>query len=246
MLQAGLCATSFYLHGSVLPFLLGFGLFQIICVYYPIRPTLARLRDVAWFAFGGVVLVGAWFVVVRWVGSKQPLLYYYIYDAGLYQAQTQPVSEIAKAFYARYSWSSLSLFPLHSLKHSIWPTHFFRFLSKCFSGPAPCQISDLAAMLFESQRLCFLAATGFTALPIVLLGAIKTLSVRYAGRTILMLYLIPSLLIALLYRIQWSFSLHIMCVYHTFALFLWVAILGNVRSRFVALGLAALAVEGAI
>jgi hypothetical protein len=246
MLQAGLCAISYYLHGSILPFLLGFGLFQIICAYYPIRPTLARLRDVAWFAFGGVVLVGTWFVVVRWVGSKQPLLYYYIYDAGLTQAQTQPVSEIAKAFYAKYSWSNLSLWPLQSLKHGIWPTYFFRFVYKCSSGLGACQISDLGAMLFETQRFCILATTGLTALPVVLLGAIKALSGRYAGRTILTLYLIPSLLIALLYRIHWSFSLHIMCLYHTFALFLWVSMLGNVRSRFVTLGLAALALEGTI
>jgi hypothetical protein len=39
VLQAGLCATSYYLHGSVLPFLFGFGLFQILCLYYPIRPA---------------------------------------------------------------------------------------------------------------------------------------------------------------------------------------------------------------
>jgi hypothetical protein len=246
VLQAGLCAISYYLHASILPFLLGFGLFQIVCAYYPIRPTLARLRDVASFAFCGVVLVGAWFVVVRSVGSKQPLLYYYLYDAGLTQAQTQPVSEIAKAFYAKYSWLNLSLLSLENLKHSIWPTHFVSFVYNCFSSRAPCRISDLAAMLFDTQRHCILAATGLTALPVVILGAIKALSGRYAGRTILTLYLIPSLLMALLYRKHWSFNLHIMCLYHTFALFLWVSILGNGRSRFVALGLAALALEGTI
>ena len=61
----------------------------------------------------GFVLVGAWFVVVKWVGSRQPLFYFYVYNAGLTQAQTESVAEIAKAFYAnRYSWSSLSLLPL--------------------------------------------------------------------------------------------------------------------------------------
>ena len=88
LLQAALCATSYYLHGSVLPFLLGFGLFQILCLYYPMRPELARFRDVAWFAASGLVLVGSWFVVVRYVGSKQPLFYYYLYDADLTEAQT--------------------------------------------------------------------------------------------------------------------------------------------------------------
>ena len=246
LLQAGLCATSYYLHGSVLPFLVGFGLFQILCLYYPIRPSLARFRDVAWFAVGGVVLVGAWFVVIQWVGSKQPLFYYYIYDAGLTQAQTQPVAQIAKAFYAKYSWSSLSLLPLHNLINSVFPIHFFAFLKNLFSFTTPWKVSDLAATIFESQRFCILAAVGLAALPVVLVGVINTLSKRYTGRTILTLYLIPSLLIALVYRIHWSFSLHIMCLYHTFVLFLWVSVLRNARLLFPAIGLAAITLEGVI
>jgi len=245
-LQAGLCAASFYLHGSVLPFLAGFGLFQIVCLYYPIRPSLSRLRDVAWFAATGVVLVSAWFVVIRWVGSKQPLLYYYIYDAGLTQAQTQPVGQIAKAFYAKHSWTSLSLLPVHNLIDSVFPVHFFAFLKNVFSFTAPWKVSGLAATMFDSQRFCVLAAVSLTALPVVLRGITNTLSRRYAGRTILALYLIPTLLVALLYRIDWSFSLHIMCLYHTFVLFLWTSVLGNSRLRFCFIGLTAIAVEGAI
>ncbi|HEX7518539.1 MAG TPA: hypothetical protein VF345_14765 [Chthoniobacterales bacterium] len=246
LLQAGLCATSYYLHGSVLPFLVGLGLFQILCVYYPIRPSLARFRDVAWFGFGGVVLIGAWFAVIQWVGSKQPLFYYYIYDAGLTQAQTQPVAQIAKAFYARNSWSSLSLLPLHNLINSVFPIHFFTFINDSFSSTTPWKISDLAAAIFESQRFCVLAAVGLAALPVVLVGLMNTLSMRYAGRTILVLYLIPSLLMALVYRIHWSFSLHIMCLYHTLVLFLWVSVLRNTRLLFLIVGLAAITFEGII
>jgi len=246
LLQAGLCAASFYLHGSVLPFLAGFGLLQMLCLYYPIRPSLTRLRDVAWFAVTGVVLVGAWFVVIRWVGSKQPLLYYYIYDAGLTQAQTQPVAQIAKAFYAKHSWLSLSFLPVHNLINSVFPVHVFAFLKSVFSFSAPWKISDLASTIFDSQRFCGLAAVGLTALPVAVVGITNTLSRRYAGRTILALYLIPSLLVALLYRIDWSFSLHIMCLYHTFALFFWISVLRNSRLRFCFIGLAAIAFEGAI
>lgn len=242
VLQAGLCAASFYLHGSVLPFLAGFGLFQILCVYYPIRGSLVRFRDVAWFGLAGVILVGAWFVVVRWVGSKQPLFYYYIYDAGVTQAQTQPVAEIAKAFYAKYSWSSLSLLPLRNLSNSVVPVQFFEFLN----NPASWKISDLASAIFQSQRFCILAAVGLVALPVTLIGLTKTLSMRYAGRTILAFYLVPTLLVALIYRIDWSFSLHIMCLYHAFVLFLWVSVLGKARFIFLTLGLAAIALEGVI
>ena len=246
LIQAGLCATSFYLHGSVLPFLAGFGLFQILCLYYPIRPSLARFREVVWFALTGVILVGAWFAVVRWVGSKQPLFYYYVYDAGLTQAQTQPVAQIAKAFYVRHSWSSLSLQPLHNLSNSLFPVHFFAFLKSLSSFTSPWKISDLAATIFTSQRFCVLAATGLVALPFVLAGILKTLARRYSGRTILALYLIPSLLMASVYKIDWAFSLHIMCLYHGFVLFCWVSALRNARLPFLALALSALAFEGVI
>ena len=245
MLQAVLCATSFYLHGSVLPFLLGFGLFQILCLYYPIKPDLVRVRHVAWLAAGGIVLVGLWFVTVRWVGSKQPLLYYYLYAAGLTDAQTQPVGEIAKAFHARHSWQSLSLLPLQNLINGIWPSQFLSFIKQLFSS-APFKLSDLGSAFFESQRFCLFAASGVMALPVVLLGAINTLSRHYAGRTILALYLIPTLLMAFIYRIEWSFSLHIMCLYHTFVLFLWVSVLNKMCLLVVGLGLAAIALEGAI
>lgn len=246
LLQAGLCATSYYLHGSILPFLLGFGLFQILCLRYPIRPLPARLKDVACFALSGVVLVGAWFVVVKWVGSKQPLFYYYIYDAGLTQAQTQPVAEIARTFYAKYSWSSLSFLPIHNLINSLYPIHLDTYLRSLGPSPNSWTIADLASMSFQCQRFCIFAALGLPALPVVLFGIMKILSVRYAGRTILTLYLIPSLLIALVYRIHWSFSLHIICVYHTFILFFWASVLRNARMLFVTIGLAHITLEGMI
>jgi hypothetical protein len=245
-LQLGLCATSYYFHGSVLPFLAGFDLFQILCLYYPIRPSLARLRDVAWFGAGGIFLVGAWFVVVHWVGSKQPLFYYYVYNAGITQAQTEPVAQIAKAFYAKYSWSGLSRLPLDNLIRSLVPIHFFSFLRNAFSPTAPWTISDLASMIFKSQRYCLPAAVSLVALPVVLAGLAKALSARYAGRTILALYLVPSLMIALVYRIPWTFSVHIICLYHTFALFLWGLALKNARSVIIAVALAAITLEGVI
>ena len=239
LLQASLCVVSFYLHGSVLPFLAGFGLFQILCLYYPIPGHTVRFRNVVWFALTGIVLIGAWFVTVRLSGSKQPLLYYFLYDAGITQAQTEPVAQIARAFYARHTWGSLSLLPLHKLFQSVWPGQFFAFLT----SPASWKLPQFASTIFGSQRFCILAATGLAALPVALLGLARTLSNRYSGRTILAFYLLPTLLVALTYRIQWSFSLHIMCLYHAFVLFLWVRVLERTRFLLVAIGLVAVALE---
>ncbi len=101
-------------------------------------------------------------------------------------------------------------------------------------------------MIFQSQRYCIWSGLGLVALPIVFTGFIKTLFVRSSGRIILCVYLIPSLLMALLYRIPWSFSLHIMCLYQAFILFLWVFVMKNKHLRFIALGLVAISVEGVI
>jgi hypothetical protein len=244
LLQAALCAVSFYLHGSVLPFLAGFGLFQLLGIRYPVRGTLVRFRDVVWFALAGILLVGSWFVIVRVVGSKQPLVYYYIYDASITQAQTQAASEIARAFYAKHSWASLSLLPLHSLLSSVFPIHFYQFLTNLLASRASWKLSDFASVIFQTQRYCVLAATGLVALPVTLLGLITIVSRRYSGRSILAFYLIPTLLIALVYRIEWAFSLHILCLYHAFILFLLVAVARRAPPLLLTIGLAAIALEG--
>ena len=89
-------------------------------------------------------------------------------------------------------------------------------------------------MSFQSQRFCILAALGLALPPVVIFGIINTLAMRYAGRIIVTLS--HPIVIALVYRIEWSFSLHIICVYHTFILFFWVLVLRNARLIHVAIG----------
>ena len=243
-LQAALCAASYYIHGSVLPFLAGFGVLQILNLRYPFAGRRLSLRSVSVFAALGVVLVGAWFVVVRWVGSKQPLLYYYIYGAGLTEAQTKPVSELARAFYDKYTWASLSLFPARSLWTSWWPVHLVQNMKAWLTLAAPLTGPGLANVLFASQRFCIECALGVVAAPLVVAGACKTLTREHAGKVALCLYLIPTLMVALLYRIEWTFSLHVLILYHALCLFLWVTILVPRSTKFVMIWLAAVALEG--
>lgn len=246
VLQAILCATSYYLHGSVIPFLAGFGVLQILSLRFPIGRRRASVREVAWFAAIGAALVGAWFVNVKWVGSKQPLFYYYIYGAGLTEAQTHPVAEMAKAFYASHTWQSLTFLPLHSLFASIEPVMLWRFLQAWFWSNEPARVSDVASVIFASQRFCIECAIGMVAAPVVIIGFLKTLTRNHSGKVVFCLYLIPSLIVALVYRREWAFQLHILCLYHTLVLFLWVSILRVARSRHVLIGLTMIALEGII
>src|SRR2546423_1551064 len=154
VLQAGLCAMSYYIHGSVLPFLAGFGLLQVVNLRYPIGGQRRSLRGVSLFAAVSVVLVGAWFVVVRWVGSRQPLLYYYLYGAGLTDAQTTPITELARSFYDKHTWASLSLFPIRNLFASWVPVVLGPKVTAWFTGAAPISLAGLANASFASQRFC--------------------------------------------------------------------------------------------
>lgn len=246
VVQAALCATSYYLHGSVLPFLAGFGALQVLGVRYPITGRQSARKDVALFAAIAVALVGSWFFYVRWVGSKQPLLYYYLYGAGLTDAQTMPLATIVKSFYAQHSWRSLALLPVHNWLASILPVSLFGAVRSWVRLNQPGSLSDLATVIFVSQRFCIECALGIIVAPVVLAGCIRALAREHSGKTALCLYLIPSLIVALVYRREWSFSLHIVCVYHTLALFLWVYALRNTPVRYLMIGLGAIALEGII
>lgn len=246
VLQAMLCALSYYIHGSVLPFLAGFGLLQIFNVRYPFAGRRSAARHVLLFAAVGVVLVGAWFVVVRLVGSKQPLLYYYIYGAGLTEAQTKPVAELAKAFYDRHTWASLSLFPVKNLIFNWFPVGLWQSVTAWITMSAPFTLSGFANVLFASQRFCLACGVAVVAAPMLILGVLKTMAKEHAGKVAFCAYLVPTLMVALLYRIEWAFSIHILVLYHTLVLFLWVTVLEKKSSRFVILYLTMVALEGLV
>ena len=245
-LQAALCAVSYYLHGSVLPFLAGFGALQILGLRYPITGRVLPVRNVGIFAAIGIITVGAWFVVVRWVGSKQPLFYYYLYDAGLTEAQTKPVADLARAFYDKHTWASLSLFPAHSLKASWLPVELLKVIKSWLTGGAPVTLPALGSVLFASQRFCIECGLGMVAAPVGIVGFFKSLAREHAGKVALCLYLIPTLIVALVYRLEWAFSLHVLVLYHTICLFLWVTILAPARTRYVMIGLVLVALEGMV
>jgi hypothetical protein len=245
-LQAALCAMSYYIHGSMLPFLAGFGLLQVLNIRYPINGLRLRPQKVEVFATVGVVLVGAWFVVVHLVGSKQPLFYYYFYGAGLTEAQATPVADLAKAFYAKHTWASVSLFPLRNLLESWWPTGLLRSVRAWLTGAEPITWHALANVLFASQRFCIECALAVGAAPIVIAGAFRSLAREHAGKIALALYLVPTILVALFYRLDWAFSLHILVPYHTLCLFAWVTMLRNRSTGWVAFWLTIVAFEGVI
>jgi hypothetical protein len=244
-LQAALCAMSYYIHGSVLPFLAGFGLLQLLNLRYPIMRRRLTSRSVGIFAAVGVILVGAWFIVVRLVGSKQPLFYYYLYAAGLTEAQTTPVAEIAQTFYAKHTWATLSLLPARHFLTSWFPFELFQPIQEWVGG-APITASRLASTIFALQRFCIECGLGIVAAPIVLLGLFKTLAQEHAGKIAFCLYLVPTLLIALIYRLEWPFSLHILVPYQAICLFLWIMILEKRSTMLVAAGLTLIALEGAV
>jgi hypothetical protein len=241
ILQALLCVVSYYLHGSMLPFILGFGLLQLLYLYQPSDDR--RFRDVCYFGAIVALLIGAWFVVVRIEGSKQPLLYYYIYDAALTQAQTEPVQQIARKFYARHTWASLSSLPLRNIGKSFFPWPIFYGWQ--LSGSVASAMGKIGSTLFGLQRFSAPCALGVVAAPLVLIGLVPALAGKHAGKIALCLYLVPTLFVALIYRKDWAFQLHIELGYHVLVLTLWAFCIKSGPRWFAFSSLYLIALEGA-
>lgn len=240
-LQALCCGTSFYLHGSMLPFILGLGLLHLLTLWPASR---ARRNFAKVFTFGGLTAgaIGAWFVVVRIAGSKQPLLYYYLYGAGLTQAQFESGREIARKFYATHPWKDVALFPLQSLAQGFFP---WKLVTE-FSWPHGWanQLGRIASTVFSFQRFCFFCALSVATAPLVIFGALRALGRRNVGKYAFCLYLVPTLFVALIYRQYWSFSIHIVLPYQMFALAMLAIPLVHARTRSLVLVLLAIALEG--
>jgi hypothetical protein len=247
ILQGALCAMGYYIHGAVLPFLPGFGLLQIISVFAPLSGARRTpLRHVVKFAVTGCVLVGAWFLTVHAAGSKQPLVYYYIYDAGLTEAQTRPVAEIARDFYASHTTKQLLLLPLRNWGRSLLPIALFDRSSLPPPDELPSGFFAFADAIFAAHRTSISAILGCITFPLLFVALAKLLMRKNSGRAALTLYLIPTLFILLVYRKEWALALHIVVVYHAIALFLWAWLLKDARAPWLTAALAAIAAEGAV
>ena len=245
LLQAAFCAISFYIHGSVLPFILGFGALQLVTGLSNWRKDPVRFRQTLIWSITCAVLIGAWFIQVRLAGSKQPLFYYYWYDAGITDAQTTSVQQLRDRFLASHSWRSLSLLPIRNIFYSIVPLSFFDYVASWRSTNAVHQFSEFASLLAGSARTSVPCALGVFSAPLVIAGLVSFLRRGAALKPLLCLYVVPTLLMALLFRKSAIFSLHIMMLYQAGALFCWSA-LPSGHARLLKLGLLLVACEGIV
>jgi hypothetical protein len=72
----------------------------------------------------------------------------------------------------------------------------------------------------------------------------QVLGRKYSGSIALCVYLLPTLLVALVYRKEWAFQLHTMLVYHTLALAFWAYCVRRGPPWFAFFSVVAIALEG--
>jgi hypothetical protein len=126
------------------------------------------------------------------------------------------------------------------------PIGLIQTVKAWLTSAQPFNLRNLASALFASQRFCVECGLALVAAPIVLAGAFKSLAKEHAGKVALALYLVPTLLVGLFYRIEWAFSLHILVPYHALCLFLWVTMLRGRSTGRVILWLSLVALEGVV
>jgi len=210
----------------MLPLVLGICVLQATFYLWPSAALRLERRQIVAFALTSAIAIGSWFIVVKLSGSRQPLVAYYLYDAEITQAQREPLSQIAHAFYARHSWRDLALLPLRNLARNLVPfSHEAAASREENSIPA-----TIGSTLNNLQRFNLFCAAGVLTAPLAVLGLFRQLRRKEVWKPALALYLVPTLFMAILYRREWIFLLQIMLFYHALALFCWVHVARRFRT----------------
>lgn len=214
-----LAAAAFHLHGSMLPFLLGTGafLFSLWISRAPARRP-AALRAAITFAACGIVLIGPWFVVPKIMGSRQPLMMYYLYDAGLTEAQHTPREQIQRAFRERTTPAGLVALPIYNVLRNMTPYRLIEHIGGfSYLNPSHACLQNISTAMMHSEANCLPAAIGIWAVPLVYFGLVRMLQLRRWDVLLLFAYAIPTVFIALLYRKDRMIMTPVISPYHAIA-----------------------------
>lgn len=195
-------AASFHLHGSMLPFLLGAGCYLLArSLTRSPAHRRAAVRALSAFAACGVVLIGPWFAVPKLMGSKQPLMMYYLYDAGLTESQHTSPEQIRRSFYDRTSPAGVVALPVYNVLRNLTPYRVLEHIGGfSYRNPAHASLQNISTALMHSEVNCLPAAIGVWAVPIVYVGLVRMLQLRRWDVLLLFAYAIPTVFIGLLYR----------------------------------------------
>jgi len=212
-------AAAFHLHGSMLPFLVGAGAYLLsrwITRSRAERP--AARRAVAAFAACGLLFIGPWFVIPKLMGSKQPLMMYYLYDAGLTEAQHSSREQIQREFHARTSPAGLVALPIYNVLRNLTPYRVIEHIGGfSYRNPAHASLRNISSALMHSETHCLPAAIGIWAVPLVYVGLVRMLQLRRWDILLLFAYAIPTVFVALLYRKDRMIMTPVISPYHAIA-----------------------------
>src|SRR4029079_14776 len=126
------------------------------------------------------------------------------------------------------------------------PIELLDFVKSWVWRNEPVRLSEIGKLSLASQLQFIAGPLGLVAAPVVIVGFWRELAHKHAGKVAFCIYLVPTLIIALVYRMDRPFSHHVILLYHTIILFLWVSVLHATRSRGVLLGLTMIGLEGII
>lgn len=220
-----LCIFSFHAHGAVIPFLIGLGVYLILEHGFQERSfklNFKRLLPVGIYALGSIIGIGLWFFAVKMSGSKQPLANGYLYNAGWVELQSAKLEDIIHRFYSTRTWAELTFLPVTN-----WFTNFTGYPEIYFEFDSNWR-RMLATGSMMYQFLTFSGIIGLIALPWMFRGIFAFLSRKWS--TFLFgLYVFPTVLMGLVFRVPGILSTRIICFYHTLGILFVIYSYGKVK-----------------
>ena len=201
LMQGILAGFAFYLHGTLLPFILALGIYYVVKVINSyIKKTNYYLQIKALLSFGvaGIVIVGSWFVLAVINHSPQSLSFAYLYNTKWTELNNHRDDLAAYKqqkiidFYNKTQPLKLIALPLMNITKSIVPSEMIQSVAETDHKP----IDGLA----KEEYLTFSAILGVFLIPFLIWGSWLMIQDRKWSFESLYLYIIPTIIIALAYR----------------------------------------------
>lgn len=212
LLACLLSGVAFYAHGS---FLWSHIAFCGLVTFYLLSEGWKH-RTVPWSSLAGslamcVTIPAVWFTAEHLFSGASPLRQYYLYNVPVTEGFHRDATEIAQAFYATTSPTSLALVPWMNMAKGLLPVEALQLVMGSSLADSPPSWREAADALFHLQFLRMLFALGLVGGVIVIRGLFTPEARNWTPRLLLIgLVLLPLIPGLGLYRRDDHFLLPVM------------------------------------
>ncbi len=236
ILKGIFAGVTFWLHSSLLVFIIPLILDDLFTFIYPyIKKRIfdrAKLIYALKFIFVASFIVCSWFSLTFYFKAPQSLSFAYRYNAGWTEVSHQSADTLKERFYNSTTKVNLVALPFINTAKSIIPGHTLNLLESFqYKDKNYFSIRTIAETFSQDEFTNIFSVLGITLSVVTFIGFVKLFFDKKERRKIILLYLFPTILMALLYRIDSVIQLQIATPYILVAVYAFCYFFEKVKAK---------------